>query len=244
MKTPSYEERNKEILKAIIEDFILTGKPVSSKALSDIFSLSSATIRNVMADLERTEYITQPYPSAGRTPTDKGYRLYVNSLMENDSLDKKEKEEIIQGYEKTKQEEEIIEKTSHFLSSFSHYVGLCLIPQLQKVYLEGFSNLVNQPEFENIELLKRLFKIYENKSLLCEVLMEHLEDEEISITIGHENHYEDFYECSVITAVYKIEDEPGGAIGIIGPKRMPYSHIIPLVKFITNTLSKFLPIKK
>lgn len=240
MKYPHHEERCNRILKAIIEDFTFTGKPVSSQSLTDMFDLSPATIRNVMADLERTEYITQPYPSAGRIPTDKGYRLYVNSLMEDEPLQEDKKKDIIQEYEQTTEYEDMIQKTSHLLSVFSHYVGISLIPKVQKVYLDGFSNLLEHPEFNNIDLIKKIFRIYEDKNLLCEILMEHLEDEDVSVTIGRENSHENFYECSVITATYKIEDEPVGTIGIIGPKRMTYSHVISIVKFITNTISEFL----
>ncbi|MEW6096181.1 MAG: hypothetical protein AB1567_06615 [bacterium] len=240
MKNPCFNERCNRILKTIIDDFTFTGRPVSSQSLANVFDLSPATIRNVMAKLEQTEYITQPYPSAGRIPTDKGYRLYVDSLMEDEPLEEDEKEDIIQEYEQTTEYEDMIQKTPHLLSTFSHYVGMNLIPKVQKVYLEGFSNLLEQPEFNNIERIKKLFKLYENKELLYEILMEHLEDKEVCVTIGHENSHEDFYECSVITTTYKIEGDPIGTIGIIGPKRMAYSHVISVVKFIRDTMSEFL----
>jgi heat-inducible transcriptional repressor len=240
MKSPYYEERSNKILKAIIEDFTFTGKPVSSQSLSTMFDLSPATIRNVMAELERTEHITQPHPSAGRIPTDKGYRLYVDSLMEDEPLEEEEKEGIIQEYEQSIQHEDLIQKTSQLLSTFSHYVGISLMLKEEKIYLEGFSNLLEQPEFNDINLLKKLFKVYEDKDLLCEILTEHLGDEEISITIGHENSHQSFYECSIVTATYKIEDEPVGTIGVIGPTRMTYPHVIAVVKFIRDTIGRFL----
>lgn len=240
MKSPYYEERSNRILKAIIEDFTFTGKPVSSQSLSTMFDLSPATIRNVMSELERTEYITQPHPSAGRIPTDKGYRLYVDSLMESKPLEENEKEDIIQEYEQSNQDEDPIQKTSHLLSTFSHHLGISVMFKQKKVCVGGISNLLEQPEFNNIELLKKIFKIYENKELLCEILREQLRDEEISITIGHENSNQNFYECSVITATYKMEDEPVGTIGVIGPTRMVYPHVIAIVKFIRDLIGKFL----
>lgn len=240
MKCPHHEERCNKILKAIIDDFTFTGKPVSSQSLADIFDLSPATIRNVMADLERTEYITQPHPSAGRIPTDKGYRLYVDSLMGEEPLQEDEKEDIIHEYEQSTEYEDMIQKTSVLLSTFSRYVGVSLMPKEEKIYLEGFSNLLVQPEFNNIDIIRKIFMIYENKDLLCEILMEHLGDEKISVTIGHENSNENFYECSVITATYKKEGEPVGTIGVIGPKRMTYPHVVAVVKFITNTIDEFL----
>jgi len=240
MKSPCYEERDNKILKAIIENFTSTSKPVSSQSLSKMFDLSPATIRNVMANLERIEYITQHHPSGGRIPTDKGYRVYVDLLMETQPLAEDEKKDIIQEYEHTIEYEDVIQKSSQLLSSLSHYVGIILESKLQKVYLEGISNLLEQPEFNNIEILKKVFKRCEDKKLLYEMLMEHLGDEEISITIGHENSHKDFYECSIITATYKIEGKLVGTMGVIGPKRMTYPHVISTVKFITETISELL----
>lgn len=240
MKNPHHSERNNKILKAIIEDFTFKRKPVSSVSLAEMFDLSPASIRNCMADLEQTEYITQPHPSAGRVPTDKGYRVYIDSLMEEEPLPEGEKDNIVQEYEQSSELEEMMQNTTRLLSAFSHYVGASLMPKQKKVYLEGFSNLLEQPEFNDIGLIKRMFRIYENKELLCEILREHLMDEEISVTIGQENHYQEFYECSVVTATYKIEDEPVGTIGVIGPKRMSYHYVIPVVRFMAETIGKFL----
>lgn len=240
MKSPSHKERCNKILKAIIENFTASGKPVSSQSLSEMFDLSPATIRHTMAELERSEYIAQFHPSSGRIPTDKGYREYVDSLMEDEPLREREKKDIIQGYKQITEYEDVLQRTSHLLSSSSHYLGITLEPNLQKIYLEGFSNLLEQPEFNNIEILKKVFKICEDKGLLFQVLMEYSGREEISITIGQENYYKDFYECSLIITTYKIEDKFVGMIGVIGPKRMIYPHVISVVKFITETIDKLL----
>ncbi|MFH1562937.1 MAG: hypothetical protein ABIF11_05915 [Nitrospirota bacterium] len=240
MKNPHHSERNNRILKAIIEDFTFKGKPVSSVSLAEIFDLSPASIRNAMQELEQTEYITQPHLSAGRVPTDKGYRVYIDSLMEEEPLPEGEKDNIVQGYEQSSELEQMMQNTTRLLSAFSHYVGVSLIPKREKVYLEGFSNLLEQPEFNDINLVRKIFRIYEEKTLLCEMLTQHLEDEEISISIGYENPYQEFYECSVVTAIYKIEDEPVGTIGVIGPKRMVYPHVISIVRFMADTIGKFL----
>lgn len=236
MKNPHHSERNNIILKAIIEDFIFKGKPVSSVSLTEMFDLSPASIRHVMQELEQTEYITQPHFSAGRVPTDKGYRVYIDSLMEEEALPEGEKDNIIQEYEQGSELEQMMQNTTRLLSAFSRYVGVNLMPKQEKVYLEGFSNLLEQPEFNDIGLIKRIFRIYEDKEMLCEILREHLMDEEISVTIGHENQHQEFYECSVITASYKIEDEPAGVIGVIGPKRMSYPYVISVVRFMAERI--------
>lgn len=238
MKSPSHKERGNKILKAIIENFISIGKPVSSQSLSEMFDLSPATIRHVMVELEQSEYITQSHPSSGRIPTDKGYREYVDSLMEDEPLKEREKKDIIQGYEHITEYENVIQKTSYLLSSSSHYLGITLETKLQQVYLEGFSNLLEQSEFNNIEILKKVFKICDDKGLLYQMLMKYSEKGEISIIIGQENPYKDFYECSLIISRYKIEGNPRGMMGVIGPKRMTYPHVISVVKFITETINE------
>ncbi|MDI6735691.1 MAG: hypothetical protein QME42_05790 [bacterium] len=244
MKNPHHSERNNIILKAIIEDFTFKGRPVSSISLAEMFDLSPASIRHVMQELEQTEYITQPHPSAGRVPTDKGYRVYIDSLMEEEPLPEGEKDNIVQEYEQSSELEEMMQNTTRLLSAFSRYVGVNLLPQREKVYLEGFSNLLEQPDFDDIGLVRKIFRIYEDKELLSEILKEHLKDEKISVTIGAENQHQEFYECSLITASYKIEDEPAGAIGVIGPKRMFYPHVISVVRFIADTIGKFLTIRR
>ncbi len=240
MKNLHHLERNNRILKAIIENFTFKGKPVSSSSLAEMFDLSPASIRHVMQELEQTEYIIQPHPFAGRVPTDKGYRLYIDSLMEEEPLPEEEKDNIVQEYEQGSEWEQLMQNTSRLLSVFSHYVGVNLMPKHEKVYLEGFSNLLEQPEFNDIGVIKKIFRIYEDKGLLSEILKEHIRDEEISVTIGHENQHQEFYECSLITASYKIEDEPAGAIGVICPKRMFYLYVISVVRFMADTIGKFL----
>ncbi len=129
------DERKKKILKAVVYNYITTAIPVGSRTVAKKYrlDLSPATIRNCMADLEESGYLTHPHTSAGRIPTDKGYRFYVNSLMERENLSLKEKTRIEREYShRMNRIDQIMEETSQVLSLFSRYTGLVLAPNLEK----------------------------------------------------------------------------------------------------------------
>lgn len=134
MSMVSLEERKQKILQAIIHHYISTGKPVGSKvlALNYNFDLSPATIRNIMADLEEIGYLTHPHTSAGRVPTDQGYRFYVDRLIQIQKLAYEEARLIQREYETHRREvEKIMQQTSRMLSLLSHYTGFVLPPLLK-----------------------------------------------------------------------------------------------------------------
>ncbi len=129
------DERKKKILKAVVHNYITTAMPVGSRSIAKKYrlDLSPATIRNCMADLEELGYLTHPHISAGRIPTDKGYRFYVNSLMERKDLSSEEKTRIEKEYShRMNKIDQIMEETSQVLSLISHYTGLVLAPNLEK----------------------------------------------------------------------------------------------------------------
>lgn len=128
-------ERKRMILKAIVNEYILTAEPVGSRTLARRydFGVSPATIRNEMADLEEANYLEQPHRSAGRIPTDKGYRFYVDSLMEMKAVSKKIKDLINKKYIlKEHGIQELVQQTSQMLSEFTNYTSLVLTPQMQE----------------------------------------------------------------------------------------------------------------
>ena len=152
------EERRKKILQVVIHHFIKTGRPVGSNVLTEDykFDLSPATIRNLMSELEEDGYLTHPHTSAGRIPTDKGYRTYVDSLMELQRLAIEEERRVRQEYNnRIREMEEVLLQTSRVLSSLSQFSGFVMTPKVE----------VNQLQY--IELLP----ISENRVLV--VLVTH-----------------------------------------------------------------------
>ena len=129
------EQRKKKVLQYVIHEYIRTGKPVGSQAIAiaSRLGLSPASIRNTLAALEREEWITHPHTSAGRVPTDKGYRVYVDSLVEMQRLAVQEQVRIRSEYETRAREiEDLMAQTSRMLSSLSHYTGFVMTPKLDQ----------------------------------------------------------------------------------------------------------------
>lgn len=131
-------ERNKKILEAIIEDYIVTAEPVGSRAVTRRhgLNLSPATVRNAMADLEEMGFLTSPHTSAGRVPTDQAYRFYVDSLLAVGRIDKAERERIRKRYSGAGRDMgAVLHETSRLLSTVSHYMGIVLAPRFSSTTL-------------------------------------------------------------------------------------------------------------
>jgi len=129
------DQRKKKVLQFVIHEFVRTGKPVGSKAVSATshLGLSPATIRHVLSELEKEEIVAHPHTSAGRVPTDKGYRLYVDSLIELQRLAVQEEKRIRNEYERRIREiEGLLSQTSRILSSISHYTGFVMTPKFER----------------------------------------------------------------------------------------------------------------
>src|SRR5258706_11519208 len=132
------EDRKRRLLQAVIYHFMKTGKPVGSHVIVEKynFGMSSATVRHMLLDLEKEGYLIQPHTSAGRVPSDKGYRLYVDSLLEVQSMAATEEDRIRKDYSaRTKELEDVMISTSRMLSSLSNYTGMVLTPRLDKSLL-------------------------------------------------------------------------------------------------------------
>ena len=128
-------DREKSVLRSIVQSYILTASPVGSRFLSkssEEFTLSPATIRNVMSDLEEMEFISHPHTSAGRVPTDKGYRMYVDSLMELEFLSENE-QHVVSGQLLTSPQEQALKDASKILGSLSHYLAIVELPNLTDI---------------------------------------------------------------------------------------------------------------
>ena len=136
---PSLDARRRQILEAIIHCHIMTAQPVGSRVIAKRYDLglSAATIRNTMADLEELGLVTQPHTSAGRIPTENGYRYYVDSLMEVSTLSEGERSKIQRSYGDVRREfDHLMQQTSRILSNLSHYIGVVMSPVLHTKILK------------------------------------------------------------------------------------------------------------
>lgn len=238
----SAKKREEAVLEIIVRYYTESAEPVGSRFVARKLGLSSATIRNVMSDLEEEGFLMHPHTSAGRIPTDKGYRYYVNSLMRQRSINDNVLHMVeAQYHQKIKSLEDVLEKTSHLMSSLTNYVGVTLLPDIDRVYLDGASHLIEQPEFHDIKKLHNLFKCLEDKVSILKLLCDDgPDDESLTIHIGKENKSNYLSECSVVTRGYKVKGKKSGKVGVIGPKRMVYERVVPMVELLAGTVSTIL----
>lgn len=341
---PALNERKEQILRAVVVNYIKTAEPVGSRTVARLYKmgLSSATIRNEMADLEELGFLVQPHTSAGRIPSQLGYRYFVDNLMEPDDLSDVD-EQVIRSslsFEKMREIEQIINNSARVLSSVTNQTSLIMGPQFKKsafhqlrilpldekrglvvlitdtgfiknkvidmqqqltqaelhqvvsylnqklygltidqvttslinelkrdlfkrleileqafilleeslkeekqirVFLGGTTNILNQPEFKDVDKIRRMLNLFEQEPLLFRILEETSNENDIVVRIGAENEYEDIQECTLITGTYKIHDKTIGTLGVLGPTRMDYSRVITvmrrMVDYLNNRLS-------
>lgn len=239
-KTIELDERKKKILEAIIRDYLRTAEPVGSRTIWRDYmpDLSPATIRNEMADLEVAGFITQPHTSAGRIPTDLGYRYYVDHLMKTRPLTTKEEEIINEGLKKIRQDvEEALHQTLKILSHLLEYASLiATLGTKTRVYSAGFSHMLKQPEFSDMKFTRHVLETLEEEDFLVEMVKEYTTQQGITIRIGHENYFKEIKDCSVIMSSYKIKDFASGGMGVIGPTRMSYSKVASILENLSRRL--------
>lgn len=337
-------ERSKRILEAIIEDYIATAEPVGSRTVIEKHGLhlSPATVRNVMAELEEMGFLASPHTSAGRVPTDKAYRLYVDTLLEVRRVPREEREKIRQRCSFTGRDiGAVLRDTSLMLSSVSHYMGIVVAPRFaanvfrhiefvklggrrilailvsqngtvqnrlveadaelagpdltrmanylnellqgltlgqvkqrlqtemrnektmydtllaralrlsqqtlgecgSEVFIEGQANILEQPEFADVTLMQEIFRAFEEKSQLLSLLDRCLTAQGINIFIGAETHLNRITGMSLITSTYMTGKNTIGVLGVIGPTRMGYAKVIPIVDYTARLVSKLLEVE-
>ncbi|MGH8495627.1 MAG: heat-inducible transcriptional repressor HrcA [Gammaproteobacteria bacterium] len=332
-------ERARLLLKALIERYIRDGQPVGSRTLlqDSRLDLSPATVRNVMADLEELGYITSPHTSAGRVPTDRGYRFFVDTLLKCRPVNRQETERLKRRIERDAQDARTLAaSTSNLLSALTRLAGVVTVPQqknaelrqieflalsehrvlailvindrevqnrileLDRSYsqdeliqaanylnaefagrtifevrqrlleeleatsrrmnrmmldaiamaqqafredehgpeyvLAGETNLMGLAGLADVDKLRRLFEGFNRKRHILHLLDKSLTANGVQIFIGGESGYRTLEECSVVTAPYTIDDEVVGVLGIIGPTRMAYHRVIPIVDLTAKLL--------
>lgn len=333
-------ERAQILLKTLVERYIHEGQPVGSRALSKFsgLDLSPATIRNVMADLEEMGLIVSPHTSAGRVPTAKGYRLFIDSLMVVKSLDKVELNHL-ENQLHPDNPSRLINVASHLLSELTRFAGVvitakrkgaafrhiefmalsekrilliivtpegdvqnriiftntpyspsdlieagnfinqnyagCTLDEIrgrldgelkqlrgemislmnaaieaggaaitennEAVVLAGERNLLQVDDLsDNLISLKKLFELFERKTKLMQLLELSRQAHGVKIFIGGESDVASLEEFSVITAPYEVEGSIVGTVGVIGPRRMAYERVIPIVDITAKLLSSSL----
>ncbi len=237
-------DRQKEILFAIIEEYAEMAAPVGSVTLAKLFDVSSATIRAEMSRLEAMGLIAQPHTSAGRIPTDAGYRLYVNSLTEevDDELEARPEMAEDRGAHALE-----IRVTSQSRADFAIRGAVDSLVELtgnlglatigDQLYLSGISRLFMQPEFMDNSRIQAVAKLLDN---LEPWLREARPGEPLNIFIGSENPIGKSAQVSLIISKFRSPFSDNSYIGVLGPTRQDYPHIMNLVRKAGNILERTL----
>ena len=238
MVATDYDSRRKDILRVVIELYLETAHPVSSETLLERynFDCSSATIRNVLKDLENKGYLTHPHTSAGRVPTDRGYRFYVTELMERVELSHEEKKTLKQFFMyHFDRRIDVFESASHILSQFTHYAGIASHRKSNDVYYCGLSFLLEQPEFRNLEEIRSIFRTVEEDRLID--LMRREMDDAIEVVIGKECNCAEVSNCSLVVCECKDAHGELAKIALLGPRRMAYRRVIPMMSYMADLIA-------
>lgn len=245
--------RQVQLLDFIIKEHVKTAKPVGSSLVAKKagFDLSPATIRNEMGELEKTGYLAQRHISGGRVPTDKAYRYYVNSLLENDvglDLKTKDKSRIRQAFDDMPPDPREINKiVARVLSNLSENLVITGISQDKDFFKNGLVSLFENPEFKEFGEAFQLTKFFEE----FEGLFQFIEKEffntlgvprgvPVQIMIGKESPFKQIQHETVMCAKYGLPGNCVGSLTLVGPTRMDYEKNIALIKFITEELNKII----
>ena len=232
-------ERQRQILFAIVEQYAEVASPVGSNLLAKAFNVSSATIRTEMAELERLGYITQPHTSAGRIPTDKGYRAYVNGLTEERQMSSpaegRSERALAARVTSAGVPERAIRNAVDTLVELTHNLGIATIgPQL---YMSGLSNLFGQPEFINGLQVRQVAQLLDN---LEPWLREAALNQPLSVYIGAENPIGRSAGCSLIISRFRAPLNDHSYIGVLGPTRQSYRDVMTWVRRAGEELEEVL----
>ena len=237
-------DRQRQILFAIIEQYAEVAAPVGSVTLAKLFDVSSATIRSEMSRLEEMGLIAQPHTSAGRIPTDAGYRLYVNTLSESDEsamaeIDGRPIDRGAHALEirisSQSRADHAIRGAVDSLVELTGNLGLATIGD--QLYLAGISRLFTQPEFMDTNRVQAVAKLLDN---LEPWLREAAPGQPLNIFIGQENPLGKSSEVSLIISKFRSPFSDKSYIGVLGPTRQNYSRVMSLVRYAGNILEETL----
>ena len=233
--------RQKQVLKAIVEGFVKNSQPVGSGYVVEMlpFAMSSATVRSDMGQLTRAGYIQQPHTSAGRIPTDKGYKLYIEMMMKKQrELSLKQQAMLSAHFKRLKNIQERFREAARLLSEMSGQVGL-LIDDTNRVYMSGLSNIPKLPEFRDEHFSKEFMDLLEDPMRLKQVAERPRPSSQkpfgnVRVIMGKDNRIID--KGSIV--ITRFGPRGKKIISIVGPTRMQYGKALSAMSYIARILNE------
>src|SRR2546422_870010 len=250
------EDRKQAILRAVVHEFTTSAVPVGSQALQSRYfvNLSSATIRSELAELADQGYLTQPHTSAGRVPTDSGYRYFVDFLMDLEPVPDR-----VRAYIKDEMRaapadvQGMVERVAMTVASVTQNASVASAPQgalarIKHVDLyekgseslvvhDGVRTLLRQPEFAESSRLHQVLEVLEETRYLTVLLRQLIGESDLQIVIGSENASSQLQGCAVVLTTYGPSDRLKGVLGVIGPTRMAYSQTVARLQAVARGAS-------
>jgi len=230
-------DRQKNLLSVVVKEYTENAVPVGSKHIAKKygFDLSSATIRAEMNELEEAGFLFQPHTSAGRIPTDEGYRYFVEKIMPDKELSKVDQKKMQAELLKLKAKNtRLTRTTAKLLSSLSGNLAISGIKDEFDDF--GMRELLDEPEFREMDDLCRLADTLDFIDERVDQLVGKLKDNEVKIYIGKENPIKEISNCSMMVTPYKTKSGEKGILALIGPKRMKYAKNKSLIEYMKKLL--------
>lgn len=238
---PDLSERQARLLQAIIEEYVATAEPVGSETIVKKYDLgvSPATIRNDMVELAENGYLEKAYSSSGRVPTPLGFRFYIKDLMNEKKLPVASEVALRQRlYEKRFKEEDLLRDAVQALAYETDKMAMGGIEH-GPFYYAGIANILDSPEFYDIDLTKTVLGLLDQHEFLWNLLSKVITEDQVSVLIGDESGLERMRPCSIVFSRCHLGNKQG-YIGVLGPARMRYPQIVPTVRYIGSLIDELL----
>ncbi len=237
--TDGLTARQTQILKALIDEYIETAEPVGSENLDKKYNLgvSPATIRNEMVALTKIGYLRQPHTSAGRIPSPRAMKFYVDTLMEEKHMsladEVKAKEEV---WDSRNDVDTLIAEATKALAGRTNELAVAATDE-GKIWHAGYSNVFLNPEFNNFEVCSNLFSLLEEAPRIHEIFFVRQFSSPIDILFGEDLGWSELSPVGIVSTHFSAKGR-NGVLGIIGPTRLSYSTIIPVLKYFGNLIEE------
>jgi len=233
-------ERQTQILKTLIEEYIETAEPVGSETLDKKYSLgvSPATIRNEMAKLTQMGYLQQPHTSSGRIPTSQAFKFYVNQLMKEKKLsvaDEVSAKEAIWDYRF--EFDKLMKRVTKELAERTKALALAKTND-EEIFSSGYSNILDCPEFYDIDVTRTVLNLLDEARELEEIFSQAFGEEPIHILVGEDLRNEFLRPCGVVFTEFQAGPKHSGYLGVIGPSRLRYQEVVPTVRYFGQLIDE------
>lgn len=238
---PDLSERQIQILKHIVEEYIETAQAVGSKVIENKYQLgiSPATIRNEMAKLIKLGYLKQPHTSAGRVPTPRALKYYINNLMKPRSLSVSEEVAVKEKvWEVRRNLDKLLREATRALAESTNALAVTTTNE-HDMYFSGTGNILEMPEFANLSLAHSMFEMLDRADWWEDIFERtYAYSSPYYVLLGNEWGLDELYECGYVFAPFRVGGKVKGSIGVVGPLRLNYQYIIPTVEYLSNLISE------